>query len=173
MATSRRSFLTASGTSAAALVAGSALGTGAAEADPLAAEGNPIPAPRSRTSRRMRTGRPGLQWVTYGYNQPRNMNIPEAQWKRNIDWFIANFKQYGYDTICTDGWIESSQRVNRNGYIISQNDEWQHDFAYWIGYLRERGMRLSIYYNPFWITQSARTDRSIRVAGRPTWRSPT
>jgi hypothetical protein len=115
----------------------------------------------------MRTGRPGLQWVTYGYNLPHNQNIPEAEWKRNIDWFIATFRKYGYDTICTDGWIESSQRVNSNGYIVSQNDEWTHDFAYWIKYLRARDMNLSIYYNPFWITQSARADRSIRVAGRP------
>jgi glucan 1,6-alpha-isomaltosidase len=166
MSTSRRTFLTASGAGAAGLLAGATLGVSPAQAIPQAAEGNPIPQPRSRKSLRMRTGRPGLQWVTYGYNQPRNMNIPEAEWKRNIDWFIANFKQYGYDTVCTDGWIESSQRVNRNGYIISQNDEWQHDFIYWIEYLRARGMNLSIYYNPFWITQSARADRSIRVAGR-------
>jgi hypothetical protein len=167
MAATRRTFLTASGAGAAVLLAGSTLGLPAAEAIPQAAEGNPVPQPRARRSVRMRTGRPGLQWVTYGYNQPRNANIPEAEWKRNIDWFIANFRRYGYDTICTDGWIESSQRVNRNGYIIAQNDEWQHDFAYWIEYLRRRGMKLSIYYNPFWITQSARADRSIRVAGRP------
>ncbi len=167
MATSRRSFLTASSASAAGLLAGSTLVPASAHADPLAAEGNPIPVPRSRSSRRMRTGQPGLQWVTYGYSQPHNMNIPEAQWKRNLDWFIANFKPYGYDTICTDGWIESSQRINGNGYIVAQNDEWQHDFGYWIEYLRKRGMKLSLYYNPFWITQSARADRSVRVAGRP------
>lgn len=165
--TTRRTFLTASGAGASGLLVGSTLGAGPADALPQAAEGNPVPQPRARASVRMRTGRPGLQWVTYGYNQPRNQNIPEAEWKRNIDWFIENFKPYGYDTICTDGWIESSQRVNQNGYIVAQNDEWTHDFRYWVDYLAQRGMKLSLYYNPFWITQSARADRSIRVAGRP------
>lgn len=103
----------------------------------------------------------------YGYNLPRNANIPEDVWKRNLDWVIREFKPHGFDTICTDGWIESSQRVNRNGYIISQNDAWKHDFAYWVRYLAARDMKLSMYYNPFWITQSARTDRAIKVRGRP------
>ena len=128
---------------------------------------NPVPTPRVRTSRRIRTGRPGLMWTTYGYNLPNNSNIPEDVWKADIDWFIAEFGPHGYDTIATDGWIESSQRITKNGYIVSQNDEWSHDFSYWIKYLAARNFKLSLYYNPFWITESARTDRSVRVAGRP------
>jgi len=134
---------------------------------PPGAGDNPPPHPRARNSVRQRTGKPGLQWTTYGWENPRNMNIPEDVWKANIDWFIKEFGPYGYDTIATDGWIEASQRINKSGYIISYNDEWTHDWSYWIKYLRDRGFKLSIYYNPFWITQSARDDRSVRVLGRP------
>ncbi len=186
MALSRRHFLAATGGTAAVGALGAVAPAGSASAATgsgrsaggaggsvgpqsllLGATDNPIPDKRARTSRRALSGRPGLQWTTYGYNQPRNANIPEDVWKADIDWFMAEFGPYGYDTIATDGWIESSQRVNRNGYIVSQNDEWTHDFAYWIDYCRSRGFHFSIYYNPFWVTQSARDDRSIRVLGRP------
>jgi glucan 1,6-alpha-isomaltosidase len=174
MALTRRSFLAATGTTAAAGALAAA--APAVAADPLPGQpdnpvsgstDNPVPKRRARNSLRGRNGRPGLQWTTYGYNFPHNSNIPEAVWKADIDWFIKEFGPYGYDTICTDGWIESSQRITKNGYIISQNDEWTHDFSYWIQYLAARGFKLSLYYNPFWITESARTDRSVRVAGRP------
>ncbi len=33
--------------------------------------------------------------------------------------------------IATDRWIESSHRNTKNGYIVSQNDEWSRDFSYW------------------------------------------
>ncbi len=134
---------------------------------PPGAGDNPPPKPRARSSLRVLTGKPGLQWTTYGWENPRNQIIPEAVWKANIDWFIKEFGPHGYDTIATDGWIEASQRINKNGYIVSYNDEWAHDWSYWIKYLRDRGFKLSIYYNPFWITQSAREDRSVRVLGRP------
>ena len=161
MTTTRRSLLAAAALPAAVLPG---LAQAAGTAKPLPATDLPCP---MRDSRRNRSGRPGLQWTTYGYNYPNDSNIPEDVWKANIDWFIGEFGPLGYDTICTDGWIESSQRINANGYILSLNDAWQHDWPYWIAYLRERGMALSLYYNPFWVTQSARLDRSIKVAGRP------
>src|SRR5262245_4055413 len=134
MAVSRRAFLGTSGAIGAGTLLAS-LGAQSAAADPIAAAGNPVPRPAARNSLRMRTGQPGLQWVTYGYNLPNNANFPEDVWKKNLDWVIREFAPYGYDTICTDGWIESSQRVDKNGYIVSQNDEWTHDFPYWIDYL--------------------------------------
>jgi hypothetical protein len=175
MALTRRNFLALTGGSAAVGALGAVVAP-SAQADPLpgqpdnpvfGAADNPIPRRRARNSLRVRNGRPGLQWTTYGYNQPHNANIPEDVWKADVDWFIKEFGPYGYDTIATDGWIESSQRITRNGYIISQNDEWTHDFSYWVSYLAQRGFTLSLYYNPFWITESARADRSVRVVGRP------
>ena len=47
--------------------------------------------------------------------------------------------------ICNDGWIETSQTVNENGYIVKYNDDWQHGFKYWSNYLAERGMKLGVY----------------------------
>lgn len=182
MSPSRRTFLTMTGATV-AVGAIAAAAPAVADASPQAtastplpgqpdnpvwgAADNPVPIPRVRNSRRIRSGRPGLMWTTYGYNLPNNSNIPEDVWKADIDWFIKEFGPYGYDTIATDGWIESSQRITKNGYIVSQNDEWSHDFSYWIKYLAARNFKLSLYYNPFWITESARTDRSVRVAGRP------
>ena len=113
MPVSRRAFLGTSGAIGAGTLLAGSLAAQTAAADPIAAAGNPVPRPAARNSLRMRTGQPGLQWVTYGYNLPNNANIPEDVWKKNIDWVIREFAPYGYDTICTDGWIESSQRSTR------------------------------------------------------------
>ena len=63
----------------------------AAENPVLGAADNPVPARRARNSRRVRNGKPGLQWTTYGYNLPHNANIPEAEWKADIDWFDHHY----------------------------------------------------------------------------------
>src|ERR1700760_4047415 len=44
--------------------------------------------------------RPGgagkLYWSTYGYENSKNVIIPEAVWKANVDWVAENFRDYGY-----------------------------------------------------------------------------
>ena len=42
-----------------------------------------------------------------------------------------------------------------NGYIVSQADDWEHDWAWWANYLKAKGMQLGVYYNPLWATKSA------------------
>ena len=113
-------------------------------------------------------GGPGpLYWSTYGYSNPHNAQIPEAVWKANIDWIAQDLAPYGYQMVCTDGWIDGDQDVTRHGYIKSLSDDWKHDWAWWANYLKERNMQLGVYYNPLWVTGSAVSDRSIRVVGRP------
>jgi hypothetical protein len=112
-------------------------------------------------------GGPGpLYWSTYGYSNATNAQIPESVWKANVDWIAEELASYGYRMACTDGWIDADQVVTSHGYIKSLNG-WEHDWAWWADYLEARGMHLGVYYNPLWVTKSAASDRSIRVAGRP------
>ena len=61
-----------------------------------------------------RPGGPGpLYWSTYDYENVSNTIIPEAVWKTNIDWVAETFRDYGYTMVCTDGWIDNTQKVTR------------------------------------------------------------
>jgi alpha-glucosidase len=105
-------------------------------------------------------------WTTYEYSIEHNAPIPEEIWKANIDWISENFRQYGYDMICNDGWIESAQTVNANGYITKYNSSWKQGFREWGRYLAERGLKMGVYYNPMWLTKAA-YDRNLPVIGTP------
>ena len=94
-------------------------------------------------------------WIAYEYCWTNNMAINEERWQKNIDWVAKNFKAYGYDMVCNDGWIEGAQTINTNGYITKYNDLWINGFDYWSNYLSERGMKMGIYYNPLWLTRTA------------------
>ena len=88
-------------------------------------------------------------------------------WKANIDWVAETFRDYGYTMVCTDGWIDGTQKITPHGYIVSQADDWEHDWAWWANYLKAKGMQLGVYYNPLWATKSAVTNPSVTVVGRP------
>ena len=79
----------------------------------------------------------------------------------------ATFRDYGYTMVCTDGWIDHTQRITPHGYIVSQADDWEHDWAWWANYLKAKGLELGVYYNPLWATRSAVTNPSVTVVGRP------
>jgi alpha-glucosidase len=145
----------------AARAAAPASGTAVAAAAP-----GPLPA-ASRDSVFTRSGVGPLYWTVYGWDFPNNVALPEDVWQRNIDWVADTFAPYGYDMVCTDGWIDYTQRTDSHGYIRSYVDDWTHDWGYWSRYLRARGMRLGVYYNPLWVTKSAVADPSCTVVGRP------
>lgn len=85
----------------------------------------------ARDSQFTRKGTGPMYWMAYEYCYTHDKPLPEDRYKKNIDWINDNFKEYGYDMICTDGWIEQAQTVDPNGYITKYNNEWNHDFAYW------------------------------------------
>jgi alpha-glucosidase len=115
-----------------------------------------------------RPGGPGpLYWSTYDYENVKNVLIPEDVWKTNVDWVAETFRDYGYTMVCTDGWIDDTQRITPHGYILSQADDWEHDWAWWADYLKSKGLELGVYYNPLWATLSAVTNPSVTVIGRP------
>jgi glucan 1,6-alpha-isomaltosidase len=68
---------------------------------------------------------------------------------------------------CTDGWIDNTQHITRHGYIVSQADDWEHDWAWWARYLKAKGLELGVYYNPLWATLSAVNNPAVTVVGRP------
>ena len=82
----------------------------------------------------------------------KNVIIPEAVWKTNVDWVADTFRDYGYTMVCTDGWIDNTQKITPHGYILSQADDWEHDWAWWAKYLKGKGLELGVYYNPLWAT---------------------
>ena len=69
--------------------------------------------------------------------------------------------------VCTDGWIDHTQKITPHGYIVSQADDWEHDWAWWASYLKAKGLQLGVYYNPLWATLSAVSNPSVTVVGRP------
>jgi hypothetical protein len=118
----------------------------------------------ARDSQFTRKGTGPMYWIAYEYCYSNDKPLPEDRYKKNIDWINDNFKNYGYDMICTDGWIEQAQTVDRNGYITKYNSSWSYDFRYWSDYIRGKGMKFGVYYNPMWLTRTA-CDKDCPVLG--------
>jgi hypothetical protein len=148
--------------SADAQVAGAATKRGHTRSSPVAPELKAAIAPGFRPG-----GAGPLYWSTYAYEFFNNVIIPEDVWKSNVDWVAETFRDYGYNMVCTDGWIDNTQKITRHGYITSQADDWEHDWAWWARYLKRKGLQLGVYYNPLWVTKSAASNPSVTVAGRP------
>lgn len=106
-----------------------------------------------------------LYWCTYEYQVTNNSYMPEDRFKDNVDWIAKNYVPYGYEMICTDGWIEDSFCLNENGYLLKHHDTWKHDWLYWSDYCNERGLALGVYYNPLWISPKAVNDSHYKVVG--------
>src|SRR5580704_1487058 len=108
---SRREVLKASGAMAAGGLTAASLASGLAAASTRRAEGAgdaraATSVSATTTERPFRRGGPGpLYWSTYGYSNSLNTQIPEAVWKANIDWIAKDLAPYGYQMVCTDGWI--------------------------------------------------------------------
>ncbi len=165
----RRDVLKGGGGAVLAGLAGSSVGSGAAGAATRSdGVGSAASASGPTPPNAFRPGGAGpLYWSTYGYEFFNNTLIPEDVWKANVDWVAATFRDYGYTMVCTDGWIDDTQRITPHGYIMSQADDWVHDWAWWAKYLAAKGLELGIYYNPLWATRSAVTNSSVTVIGRP------
>jgi glucan 1,6-alpha-isomaltosidase len=167
----RREVLKSGGGAVLAGLAGTLVGGTTAARATTTGDAEALVAPPQSTRATAPAFRPGgagpLYWSTYGYENATNTLIPEDVWKANVDWVAANFRDYGYTMVCTDGWIDNTQRITRHGYIVSQADDWEHDWVWWAKYLKGQGLELGVYYNPLWATLSAVTNPSVTVVGRP------
>lgn len=116
---------------------------------------------QARDSRFTTKGTGPMYWIAYEYCIDNNIAIPEDRWHKNIDWMSENFKDYGFDMICNDGWIEAAQTINANGYITKYNSDWTNDFRYWNNYIKDQGMKVGVYYNPLWMTRTAHAQNCL------------
>lgn len=122
------------------------------------------PALQARDSRFTRRGAGPMYWMAYEQCFTTDKAISEARYKQNVEWVAQNFKQYGYNMICTDGWLEQSQTVNRQGYLTKYGNDWQMTLADMVEYCHSHGLEAGIYLNPFWMARSAH-DMNLRIPG--------
>ena len=109
----------------------------------------------ARDSKFTRKGTGPMYWIAYEYCYDHNVPMMEQRWRANIDWMALELKDYGYDMISNDGWIEAAQSINSNGFITKYNSAWEHDFVWWNKYIFDKGMKAGVYYNPLWMTRTA------------------
>ncbi len=100
-----------------------------------------------------------LYWSIYEYcfdleqQGVNNMDFTAAQWDEVIDWVATNLKPYGYDMICTDGFI-SMQANDASGYMTHYGSVSLKDL---VAKCKAKGLKLGIYDNPLWIHGSQDT----------------
>ena len=119
---------------------------------------------QGRDSRYTRQGTAPLYWMAYEQCFVEDRALDESRWRDNIDWVAENLLPYGYDMVCTDGWIEGAQTVDDNGYITSYNSGWGQGFRFYVSLARRKGLRSGVYYNPLWMSRAA-YDRNVNVKG--------
>lgn len=103
-------------------------------------------------------------WSPYEYNFRTNKSMPEAEWKRNIDWVADNLKSYGFTMVSTDGWMNETDAYDADGYLDRHSLNWEHDYGWWAEYLASKGMTLGVYANPLWIPSGA-ASAGIKIKG--------
>lgn len=96
-----------------------------------------------------------LYWSVYEYcyEQERagvsndRMDIRPSEWDEILDWLEKDLKPYGYDMVCTDGWIPMLAK-DGSPYMTHYGSTSIKDL---VAKARQRGMRVGIYDNPMWI----------------------
>ncbi len=119
---------------------------------------------QGRDSRYTRRGVAPLYWMAYEQCFVEDRAIDESRWRENINWVAENLLPYGFDMVCTDGWIEGAQTIDGNGYITKYNSGWGQGFSFYVSLAKRKGLRSGVYYNPLWITRAA-YDADAKVKG--------
>ncbi len=96
-----------------------------------------------------------LYWSVYEYcwlleqqHIPASeMDITEEQWDKIIDWVASELKPYGYDMVCTDGFIPM-QAKDGTGYMSHYGSM---SLKKLVEKCKAKGLRLGVYDNPLWI----------------------
>lgn len=111
-----------------------------------------------------------LYWSIYEYCielekagvSASDMDYTEAQWDATIDWVATELKPYGYDMVCTDGFIPMLAN-DGSGYMTHYGSMSLKTLA---EKCKAKGLRLGVYDNPLWIhgpldTKIEGTDRTF------------
>ena len=96
-----------------------------------------------------------LYWSVYEYCYTReqqgianaDMDISAEEWDKIIDWVATDLKPYGYDMICTDGFIPMLAN-DATGYMTHYGSMALKDL---VAKCKEKGLKVGIYDNPLWI----------------------
>lgn len=93
-----------------------------------------------------------LYWSVYEYawvaeQAGGRIDMSETEWDRVIDWVSKNLLPYGYDMLCTDGFM-SMLSTDKSGYMTQYGSM---DLYKLVKKCKAKGLRLGIYDNPLWI----------------------
>jgi hypothetical protein len=93
-----------------------------------------------------------LYWSVYEYawvaeQAGGGIDMSETEWDRVIDWAAENLLPYGYDMLCTDGFM-SMLATDESGYMTQYGSM---DLYKLVEKCKKKGLRLGIYDNPLWI----------------------
>lgn len=96
-----------------------------------------------------------LYWTVYEYGweaeqQDRDRDMSLHDFQQNIDWVSRNLRSYGYDMICTDGFMTMGVDLKEcpAGYMTHYSKIALKDL---VRMCSEKGLKLGIYDNPLWI----------------------
>lgn len=96
-----------------------------------------------------------LYWSVYEYCYEQSqqgvaeadMDISAEEWDRIIDWVASDLKPYGYDMICTDGFIPMLAK-DGTGYMTHYGSMALKDL---VAKCKAKGLKVGVYDNPLWI----------------------
>lgn len=96
-----------------------------------------------------------LYWSVYEYCYEQNqqgvqdadMDISAEEWDKIIDWVASDLKPYGYDMICTDGFIPMLAK-DGTGYMTHYGSMALKDL---VAKCKAKGLKVGVYDNPLWI----------------------
>lgn len=96
-----------------------------------------------------------LYWSVYEYCYEQSqkgvaeadMDISAEEWDRIIDWVASDLKPYGYDMICTDGFIPMLAK-DETGYMTHYGSMALKDL---VAKCKAKGLKVGVYDNPLWI----------------------
>ena len=96
-----------------------------------------------------------LYWSVYEYcyeleqNGVANsdMDITPDEWDKIIDWVATELKPYGYDMVCTDGFIPMLAN-DASGYMTHYGSMSLKDL---VAKCKAKGLKVGVYDNPLWI----------------------
>lgn len=97
-----------------------------------------------------------LYWSVYEYCREAEkaggsaINMSDTEWDRVIDWVAENLKPYGYDMICTDGFMAmlADTSLDPSGYMTTYGTM---PLKTLIAKAKAKGLKIGIYDNPLWL----------------------
>ena len=96
-----------------------------------------------------------LYWSVYEYCyeleragvENSDMDITPDEWDKIIDWMATDLKPYGYDMVCTDGFIPMLAK-DASGYMTHYGSMSLKDL---VAKCKAKGLKVGVYDNPLWI----------------------